>query len=275
MLASHLRRFARDVRHDLWPTPERAVLQELARRAAGEPRRTPGQISIAPYRFDYADAMSAWPQWDEIFIHSSLAFETHVQEPRILDCGANIGLASLYFKRRYPRARITAFEADPALAAVCRRNLAANSVSDVEVRDAAVWVGAGTVDFVCEGTDSGAIASFEPAVAGTKATVPSERLYDWLDETVDLLKLDIEGAELPVLDDCRERLYNVRAITIDLHEFNPANRQTGAVFDLLTSAGFVFDMRDLVPLPWRSSRVESPFSNASPVWVATIRAWRR
>ena len=274
MLASHLRRFARDVRHDLWPTPERAVLQELERRSALEARRTPGQISIAPYRFEYSDAMSAWPQWDDIFIHSSLAFDTRLQEPRILDCGANIGLASLYFKRRYPRARITAFEADPSLAAMCRRNLAATGASDVEVRDAAVWIEPGTVDFVCEGTDSGAIASFEPAIAGPKAKVASERLRDWLDETVDLLKLDIEGAELPVLKDCGERLHNVRAITIDLHEFNPANRQTGAIFDLLATAGFVFDMRDLIPLPWRHQRVESPFSNACPLWVATVRAWR-
>jgi len=275
MLASHLRRFARGVQHDLWPTPERAVLQELELRSKREPRRTPGRISIAPYRFEYADAMSAWPQWDDIFVRSSLAFETHVQEPRILDCGANIGLASLYFKRRYPKARITAFEADPSLAALCRRNLALSGSSDVEVRDAAAWVGAGTVEFVCEGADSGAIASFDPALVGTKAWVPSERLRDRLDEPVDLLKLDIEGAELPVLDDCRGRLDNVRAMTIDLHEFNPAKRQTGAVLDLLVKAGFAFDMRDLTPLPWRGARVESPFSNACPVWVATVRAWRR
>src|SRR5512132_1844467 len=176
MLSSHLRRFARDVRHDLWPTSELAVLQELERRSASEARRTPGQISIAPYRFEYADAMSAWPQWDEIFIHSSLAFETHVQEPRILDCGANIGLASLYFKRRYPRARITAFEADPSLAAMCRRNLTANGAQDVEVHDAAIWTSAGTVDFVCEGADSGAIAALEPSVSGDTVRVRSERL---------------------------------------------------------------------------------------------------
>jgi FkbM family methyltransferase len=275
MLASHLRRFARGIQHDLWPSPDHAVLHELERRSKVEPRRTPGHISIAPYEFEYADAMTAWPQWDDIFIRSSLAFETRVQEPRILDCGANIGLASLYFKRRFPRARITAFEADPSLAVMCRRNLALSGVPDVEVRDAAAWVGAGMVEFVCEGADSGAIASLDPALTGAKASVPSERLRDWLDEPVDLLKLDIEGAELPVLEDCRERLHNVRAMTIDLHEFNPARRQTGVVFDLLADAGFVFDMRDLVPLPWRRSRVDSPFSNAAPVWVSTVRGWRR
>ena len=287
VLTSHLRRFARGVQHDLWPTPEQAVLQELERRASREPRRTPGRISMPPYQFEYADAMSAWPQWDDIFVHDSLAFETQVREPRILDCGANIGIASTYFKRRYPLARITAFEADPSLAAMCRRNLIANGDTDVEVKASAVWTSNGTIEFVCEGTDSGAVASLETSVTGARQQVPADRLRDWLDDPIDLLKLDVEGAELPVLEDCRDRLDRVRAITIDLHEFNPATRQTGAVFDLLAASGFLFDMRALVPLPWRAellpgpkglglpSPFPSPFPDASPVWVATVRAWRR
>lgn len=283
MLTSHLRRFARNVQHDLWPTPEEAVLQELERRAAREPRRTAGHISIAPYQFEYADAMSAWPQWDDIFVHDSLAFETGSPAPRILDCGANIGIASIYFKRRYPHARITAFEADPSLAAMCQRNLAANGLADVEVKPRAVWTANRTIEFVCEGTDSGAVASLNTSVTGATQQVPAERLRDALHEPIDLLKLDIEGAELPVLEDCRDRLGNVRAITIDLHEFNPAQRHTGMVFELLAAAGFLFDMRALVPLPWRAASLPgpegpglpSPFPDASPVWVATVRAWRR
>ena len=135
VLAAHFRRFARDVQRDFWPSPERAVLQELERRASREPRRTPGLVDIAPYRFEYSDAMSAWPQWDDIFMHRSLAYETDAREPRILDCGANIGLASIYFRQRYPNARITAFEADPSLAAICRRNLASDgSASNAVIR---------------------------------------------------------------------------------------------------------------------------------------------
>jgi len=250
------------------------VLQQLERRARDEPRRTHGRIAIPPYRFEYADAMSTWPQWDEIFIHQSLAFTTSLPEPRILDCGANIGLASLYFTRRYPRAKVTAFEADPRLAEICRGNLALSGVTRVDVKEAAVWTGEGTLDFVCEGTDSGAIASLQQPIEGTLARVPSVRLRDWLDEPVDLLKLDIEGAEFPVLDDCRDRLQNIRGMVIDLHEFDPARRQTGAVFDLLADAGFLFDMRSVAPLPWRASEAQSPFADASLAWATTVRAWR-
>ena len=275
-LLAHFRRLARDVRHDVWPTSELAVLRRLESRARREPRRTPGQIHVPPYRFDYIDALSTWPQWDDIFIHQSLDFACEVAEPRILDCGANIGLASLYFKRRYPHARVTAFEPDPRLAAICRSNLAfSDVVRHVDVKESAVWTTDGTLEFICEGTDSGAIASLDQNVEGPVAPVSSVRLRDWLDEPVDLLKLDIEGAEVPVLRDCSDRLANVRAMLIDLHEFNPDRRQTGSLFDLLVSARFLFDVRDVTPLPWRSAGAASPFKNPSLTWVATVRAWRR
>jgi FkbM family methyltransferase len=274
-LRSHFRRFARAVQHDFWPTPELAVLRQLEQRAGREPRRTRGLIGVAPYRFEYADAMSTWPQWDDIFVHESLAATIDIPEPRILDCGANIGLASIYFTRRYPRAKVTAFEADPQLAAVCQRNMTLNGLTEqVDVREAAVWTAEGTVDFVCEGADSGAVASLQQPVEGSIARVPSVRLRDWLDQPVDLLKVDIEGAEFPVLDDCRDRLQNIGAMIIDVHEFDPQRRQTGAIFDLLATAGFSFDLRSVTPLPWRCSAVHSPFADVSLVWASTVRAWR-
>src|SRR5262245_8858367 len=275
-LIAHFRRLARDVRHDIWPTPERAVLQQLEWRAVHEPRRHGGQIAVPPYRFGYVDAVSTWPQWDDIFIHQSLDFDTDVPSPRILDCGANLGPASIYFKRRHPHAKLTAFEADPRLASICRSNLAVNEGTEqVDVKEAAVWTVEGTIEFICEGTDSGTIASLGEPIQGPLMSVPSVRLRDWLDEPVDLLKLDIEGAELSVLEDCRDRLCNVRAMFVEVHESNTEKRKTGAMFDLLSGAGFVFDVRALTPLPWRASQVQSPFNDPSLNWVATVRAWRR
>jgi len=58
-----------------------------------------------------------------------------VQAPLIFDCGANIGLATLYFKNLYLGARIVAFEADPETAAVLRENVSANHLQDVSVHN--------------------------------------------------------------------------------------------------------------------------------------------
>ena len=273
-LASQARRIASDVRRELWPTPERAILQRLEREAFRHPRHTHGCVEAGSYRLEYGDAISVWPQWDEIFIHETLAFEPSSPAPCILDCGANVGVASLFFKRRYPQARVTAFEADPAIAEICRRNLSSNGAGDVDVVTAAAWTSRGTTEFVCEGADSGAVASLG-VIAGRTQTVPTVRLRDYLTDPVELLKLDIEGAELPVLEDCAGALDAVRAMTIDLHEFDPAHRQTGRLFELLANAGFVFELRNLVSLASRSTEIRSPFRGAEPTWAVMVRAWRR
>ncbi len=250
------------------------MLQALERESGRVPRYTPGHVAAGDYRLEYGDAISVWPQWEEIFIHQTLAFDTNARAPRILDCGANVGVASLFFKRRYPQARITAFEADPAIAEICRRNLSVNGAGDVEVVAAAAWTSCGTTEFVCEGSDSGAVASLG-VIAGRTQSVPTVRLRDYLESPVDLLKLDIEGAEVPVLEDCAGALDAVRAMTIDLHEFDPAHRHTGRAFELLANAGFVFELRNLAPLPARSPAIRSPFRGAAPTWAITVRAWRQ
>src|SRR5438552_3612860 len=134
----------------------------------------------------------------------------------------------------HPRARITAFEADPSIYQVMVENLRRNGATDVETVQAAVWNKTGEIEFHSEGADSGAIATRAHRESGAIRPVPSLRLRDVLDdEPVDLLKLDIEGSEAAVLDDCRGALGNVRALALDLHEFDPAHRQTGEVLDLL------------------------------------------
>ena len=67
----------------------------------------------------------------------------------------HVGLASLFFHRLYPAARITAFEADPALFEMLDANLKANGAAAVETRHAALWTSTGTLTFQCEGSDSG------------------------------------------------------------------------------------------------------------------------
>jgi len=47
--------------------------------------------------------------------------------PLILDCGANIGLSSLYFAKNWPSAHVVAVEPDPSNFELLRRNVAAHA----------------------------------------------------------------------------------------------------------------------------------------------------
>jgi FkbM family methyltransferase len=55
-----------------------------------------------------------------------------------LDCGANIGLATLFFKRLYPESEIHAFEPDPETFKMLRRNVEQNSLSYVYLYNVAL-----------------------------------------------------------------------------------------------------------------------------------------
>jgi FkbM family methyltransferase len=272
-----LRSVASQVKHELFPAPDVAAWRHACRVAADRPRHTPGEIALNGYRIAYADLLTLCPQWHHMFIADTLRFEAAVPDPRILDCGANIGLASLYFKRLYPRARITAFEADPALATICRRNMAANGAADVDVEAKAIWRDEGGVRFQREGADSGAIEGTSAGLSAQAVDVPAVRLRTLLmRERIDLLKLDIEGAEALVLADCEGAFDNVRAILLDLHEFDPRQRNTPDVLRLLTRAGFLVSLAEVTPLPWRSAELlGSPFPRDSVVWASLVRAWRR
>lgn len=229
------------------------------------------------YDLEYSDLLSFCPQWHDIFVQGALEFRTTTASPRILDCGANIGMASLFFKRRWPAARITAYEADPALCAMTRRNLTANRAADVDVVHAAVWTSNGHVTFSAEGADSGMVSGLAGTVAGQAVEVPSIRLRDVLErERIDLLKLDIEGAEDAVLADCEPVLDRINAIVMDLHEFDPAGRQAPRVLERLARCGFVYAVDEFVPQPWRPpvASPESPFPGKALVWSMTVRAWR-
>ncbi|MDE3156911.1 MAG: FkbM family methyltransferase [Acidobacteriota bacterium] len=239
------------------------------------PRHTAGRIDLMDYRLQYADLLTLCPQWHDLFVKQTLAFHVGRPDPRILDCGANVGLASLYFKRLYPRARMTAYEADPALSALMAANLAGNGAGDVEVVQAAVWTHDGTVTFRCEGADSGAIDGVASGVTGERVEVPAVRLRDRLSERIDVLKLDIEGAERAVLEDCADLIGRIPVLLLDLHEFDPERRNTSAVLDLLGRAGLRYTVGELNPLPWRPpiAPAGSPFPGAALTWTCLVRGW--
>ena len=115
------RRGAGAMYRQLFPTPEVAAWRHAEDRARTVPRFTPCSIRMLDYELQVSDLLSFCPQWHDIFVDGALEFARDPAAPRILDCGGNVGLASLFFKRRYPVARITAYEADPALFGMLQR----------------------------------------------------------------------------------------------------------------------------------------------------------
>jgi FkbM family methyltransferase len=129
----------------------------------------------------------------------------------VLDIGAHVGLHTLMFSRCVgPTGRVIAIEPSPANAKLLREHLAWNSCYNVEVIEAAVGDEIGHVNFTfrSDPTDPGAFANSLAYDIGGKSSTIRMTTIDALciDCAPDLIKIDVEGAELFVLRGARETL---------------------------------------------------------------------
>jgi len=234
--------------------PESSLEREtrrLRRVLRGVPRRTPGIVEFLEWEIEYVDAASLVSSADVLVAKGWNNFRTGTSSPRILDCGANIGISVLNFKRQYPNASIVAFEPDPRIAAVLRRNLQRNAAADVDVVEAAVWRENSRARFSCDGADGGRLGSLPPTFE-REIIIDTVDLSGFISGTVDLIKLDVEGAEFDVVDSIADSLDHVRNLVIECHVRASTMGELGRMLSMIESAGFLIAVnsygawRDLV-----------------------------
>lgn len=150
------------------------------------------------------DARTLTYLFNDVFMSGHYAVELDADTPTIVDCGANIGLATLLFKIRYPAATVRCLEANPATFRMLETNVRANGLHGVRASNEAVWSAEGEIELFVGADPGGLRASVRRERGGDRAVrVPTVRLSRVLGSlpTVDLVKLDVEGAEHAVLED--------------------------------------------------------------------------
>lgn len=139
----------------------------------------------------------------------------------IFDIGANIGAAAVMLLSIFPQARLIAVEPEPTNVAVLRRNLEPYSTRAM-IFEAAVWPTAMPLEVVKHQFRDGLDWSnqVKPAVSSTESVrgmTIEQMMAEAKVECIDLLKMDVEGAELPVLQGNTEWLHKVKHLCIELH----------------------------------------------------------
>lgn len=209
---------------------------------AGMPRYRGTCVALQEFDVELVDAASFLSAHYEIFVEQIYRFACDEPSPSILDLGANIGLATLWFKRRYPGARVVALEPDPAIYACLERNVRQNGLTGVELVNKAVWTTDATLRFARDGADGGRVVrAGEEGNALMPATVEVEALaIDRLlaGRHIDFIKMDIEGAESAVLPACRDALNDVRWLFVEYHARKGWPSELGSIVRAIESAGF-------------------------------------
>ena len=219
------RRHVGALRRRLFEPPEKAAWRRACRQAETTPRFTPGTIRLMDYDAAYSDLLSLCPQWHDIFVkrvarfrdrlrvaaHPGLRRQCRTGEPVLqapISGGAHDGLRSgsgaLRDARRQP-ARRTARPTSKRRTRRCGR------------RPARL-----TLPLRRQPTPAWSTRSRAPSTAGRRPCRASGSGRCSSESAIDLLKLDIEGAEHAVLADCEPVLHRVRA-----HRDGPARVRSG------------------------------------------------
>lgn len=117
------------------------------------------------------------------------------------DIGANYGLFSLELKSAYPELKVVAVEPQPLLQRMFTESIILNSLTDVQLLGCAIGAEQGTVELSVP-TESLAVATTTARKSGAlNFSVEMRTLDGMLDEfgPPDLIKLDIEGAEVEAI----------------------------------------------------------------------------
>lgn len=150
---------------------------------------------------------------------------------RAVDLGANIGLFGAWLLGRCREAEVVAYEADPTNAAVHRLTIEVNGLED---RWRLVEAFAATQD----GTTSFTTGLHAVSHEGEGMEVRVVDVLPYLADA-DLVKVDIEGAEWPILADSRFRELQARLVVLEYHaEGSPQLDAAAAAGQALTDAGY-------------------------------------
>lgn len=186
----------------------------------------------------------------ELFIEECYYFTAQKNDPFIIDCGGNIGLSTLYFKKYlYPQAKILVFEPDPCNFSVLQKNVELNKLTNVTICNKALSNKKGQSDFFVDrkGSTSAHLIlkknTHKVISLKDKISVECVLLSDYIDKPVDLLKLDVEGAEGLVLEDLEKngKMKLIKEMFIEFHSRSP--KTIGSILSILDANNFSYSIK--------------------------------
>jgi FkbM family methyltransferase len=139
----------------------------------------------------------------------------------IVDAGANIGMATLFFAQRYPQAHIVAIEPEASNFEMLKQNC--QQLPNVTLFRGALWPEDRELKIMNPSADAWGFSISDDCNGSDCPRVAAITMLDILDrvnaDRIDLLKLDIEGAELQLFSKNSDQwLGRIHVIAIELHD---------------------------------------------------------
>lgn len=199
-----------------------------------------GTVELLDFRLEYFNRSDVVFLVHEVFVNATYGFVSISPNPRVIDCGANIGMATLFFKALHPSSTVIAVEPEPITFEKLSRNVSRNRLRDVTLINAAVAEQPGTIALSRQSSAPGSlVATTVGPPSGDVCEVPAIKLSSLLAEPVDFLKLDVEGAEYGVIRELLTsgRMGQIRQMVVEYHQVDPPASEAEGAVEALRGAG--------------------------------------
>jgi len=185
-------------------------------------RKTFGDIQASQWNtsFRLRPNTTDFDTYEHVFVLKEYDFPIPFEPNIIIDGGANIGMSALYFARRFPKSKIIAIEPDSKNCALLKHNT--RDFTNVETMQAGLWSTSGHLRIRDISADANAfqVEWTEAATSDSlKAISLGELLQKSESKTLDIVKLDIEGAEKEIFRSGYEAwLPQTKLLIVELHD---------------------------------------------------------
>lgn len=178
--------------------------------------RLPGLKHPAELRMGTSDAWVAI----QICLHNEYQFNLDRPPRNLVDVGANVGISTAYFATMFPETKIIALEPEKGNFAQLQKNTAA--YPNVTAVHAALWDSDGTVNIADPGLNEWGFQTkrneTQKADGAVRAMTVSSIMSEFGLEDIDILKIDIEGAEVEVFKAPAPWIDRVGMLVVELHD---------------------------------------------------------
>lgn len=214
---------------------------------------------IGRFVLDYPSRSHFYSLFYEIFIDESYRVDGLRSCKKIIDAGANIGVSVVYFASRYPQAQIVCFEPNPEALEYLKKNVEQNKIT-ATIYPYALGAREGRTQFFVDADIRGASSSGVVKFLASKQRpireleVNVRTLSAFINEPVDILKIDIEGEETNVLLELVEskKINYIQNIFIEFH-YDPIYlpQSLSKFLAILEDSGFFYYLskRQTVTIP--------------------------
>jgi FkbM family methyltransferase len=205
------------------------------------------QIRLLGFTINFYNTKLLLSMFRDIFLRKDYFIRNPIANPLIIDCGANIGVSTIFFKMLYPKSRIIAFEPDKLAFKCLRENIKSNNLENVGLFNNIVYDKKDKIKFYIDPGNPTSLTMSTIKGRSTQAfeEIDSVILSEHINEMVDFLKMDIEGAEdlviIEIANQGKLRLINEMVIEYH-HHINLKEDKFSKILKVLEDNGFGYQI---------------------------------